>query len=160
MATFLLYWNPHFSSYKIERFQEDFDFMDGHRVLTENDDWYRCPDDFNWSIVEHEKAHEGDKFIFVKVGYSKPTGIIGIGHFISEPYQGEDWSGMGRETWYMDLYWDNIIDPTSDKILKTSDLIAAIPEVHWSSGKAGTEVAPEIADKIFALWVKHVKAVK
>ena len=160
MATFLLYWNPYFSSYKMDRFLEEFDFPEGIDVMTADDNWDRSPNDFNWSIVDHEKAHEGDKFVFVKVGYAKPTGIVGIGQFTSDPYVDKDWSGQGRRIYYMDMYWDSVIKPNSDKILKTSDLIAAIPEVHWSRGKAGTEVAPEIAKKIMALWEQHVKSVK
>ena len=34
--------------------------------------------------------------------------------------------------------------------------IDAIPEVHWAGGKAGTEVAPEIAARIEALWKEHL----
>lgn len=49
--TFLLYWNPYFSSYKQERFINDFPFTEGKDVLTDADDWDRSPDMFNWSIV-------------------------------------------------------------------------------------------------------------
>ena len=160
MATFLLYWNPYFSSYKMDRFLDDFDFPEGVDVLTaDNEDWDRSPDFFNWSIVEHEKAHEGDKFFFVKVGYAKPTGIIGVGHFTSEPYVDEDWSGQGRKIYYMDMDWETVIKPTSDKVLKTNVLIDAIPEVIWSKGKAGVEVSPEVAEKIEALWKKHLESI-
>lgn len=161
MATFLLYWNPYFSSYKMDRFLDDFDFPEGVDILTaDNEDWDRSPDFFNWSIVEHEKAHEGDRFFFVKVGYAKPTGIIGVGHFTSEPYISEDWSGQGRKIYYMDMDWETVIKPTSDKVLKTNVLIDAIPEVIWSKGKAGVEVSPEVAEKIEALWKKHLESVK
>ena len=161
MATFLLYWNPYFSSYKMDRFLDDFDFPEGVDVLTaDNEDWDRSPDCFNWSIVEHEKAHEGDRFFFVKVGYAKPTGIIGVGHFTSEPCVDEDWSGQGRKIYYMDMDWETVIKPTSDKILKTNVLIDAIPEVVWSKGKAGVMVSPEVAEKIEAIWQKHLESVK
>ena len=33
MATFLLYWNPYFSSYKLERFLEEFNFPEGKDIL-------------------------------------------------------------------------------------------------------------------------------
>jgi hypothetical protein len=56
----------------------------------------------------------------------------------------------------MDMDWETVINPTSDKILKTHDLIAAIPEVHWASGKAGVMIAPEIAEKVEALWHDHL----
>lgn len=160
MATFLLYWNPHFSSYKLSRFLEEFDFPEGKDVLTEDDDWDRSPNDFDWSIIEHEKAHEGDRFVFVKVGYEKPTGIIGVGYFNSYPFEDEDWSGQGRKTFYMGMDWESVIKPTSDKILKTNVLVDAIPEVIWSKGKAGVMVSPEVAEKIEALWQKHLASVK
>ena len=160
MATYLLYWNPFFSSYKMDRFLRDFNFPDGKDVLSDEPDWDRSPDFFNWSILEHEKAVKGDRFIFIKVGYEKPTGIIGVGTFTSDPYVDEDWSGQGRNIYYMDMRWDSVVNPTSDKVLKTNVLIDAIPEVIWSKGKAGVEVAPEIAAKIEALWQKHLESVK
>ncbi len=156
MATFLLYWNPFFSSYKLDRFLDEFDFPEGADVLTDLDEWDRSPNDFDWSIVEHEKAHAGDRFVFIKVGYEKPTGIVGVGHFTSEPFLGDDWSGQGRKVYYMKMDWESVIKPTSDKILKTHKLIEVIPEVMWSKGKAGVEVAPDIADKIESLWHDHL----
>ena len=160
MATFLLYWNPYFSSYKLDRFLDEFDFPEGVDVLTDEDEWDRSPNFFDWSIVEHEKAHAGDRFVFVKVGYEKPTGIVGVGHFTTDPFLDEDWSGQGRKIYYMKMDWEAVINPTSDKILKTNKLIEAIPEVMWSKGKAGVEVAPEVAEKIEALWHKHLESVK
>ena len=152
MNTFLLYWNPYFSSYKLDRFLNDFHFPEGKDVLTLFDEWDRSPDGFNWSVAEHEKAHAGDRFVFVKVGYGKPTGIVGVGTFTSDPYIDKDWSGQGRKVYYMDMEWETVIRPNSDSVLKTSDLIKAIPEVMWSRGQAGVEVAPEIAEKIDNLW--------
>ena len=156
MNTFLLYWNPFFSSYKLERFLEEFDFPEGEDILTNLDEWDRSPNDFDWSVAEHEKAHAGDRFIFVKVGYEKPTGIVGVGHFTSEPFAGKDWSGQGRKTYYMKMDWESVIKPTSDLILKTNVLIDAIPEIMWSKGKAGVMIAPEVAEKVYALWNDHL----
>ena len=160
MKTFLLYWNPYFSSYKLDRFLDEFNFPEGKDVLTEDDDWDRSPNDFDWSIIEHEKAHEGDRFIFVKVGYEKPTGIIGVGHFNSDPFEDEDWSGQGRKTYYMGMDCESVIKPTSDKVLTTNVLIDVIPEIIWTKGKAGVMVPPEVAEKIEALWQKHLESVK
>ena len=156
MKTFLLYWNPHFSSYTPERFLNDFDFTEGKDVLTDEDCWDRSPSFFNWSVIEHEKAHEGDRFIFIRVGYEKPTGMVGVGTFTSEPYIDNDWSGQGRKVYYMDMDWESVVDPTSDKILKTEILTQAIPEIDWTRGKSGVEVAPEIAERIEALWQKYL----
>ena len=156
MNTFLLYWNPFFSSYKLDRFLDEFDFPEGVDVLTEFEEWGHSPNDFDWSITEHEKAHAGDRFIFIKVGYDKPTGIVGVGHFTTEPFIGEDWSGQGRKIFYMKMEWESVIKPTSDKILKTNVLIDAIPEITWSKGKAGVMIAPEVAEKVETLWQDHL----
>ena len=160
MNTFLLYWNPFFSSYKLERFLDEFDFPEGVEVLTADDEWERSPNCFDWSVVEYEKAHEGDRFVFVKVGYEKPTGIIGVGHFSSEPFLDEDWSCQGRKIYYMKMDWEYVIKPTSDKVLKTNKLIEAIPEIMWSKGKAGVMITPEVAEKIETIWQKHLEEVK
>lgn len=158
--TFLLYWNPYFSSYKIERFMNDFKFANGRDILSDDDEWDKSPDRFNWSVAEYDKAHAGDRFIFIRVGYEKPTGIVGVGHFTSEPYRAEDWSGQGRAIYYMDMEWETVINPRSDLVLKTHELIKAIPEIMWSKGRAGVIVAPEIAAKIDLLWKNHIDAIK
>ena len=156
MSTFLLYWNPYFSSLKMERFLRDFSFPEGKDVLTMYDEWDRSPDSFNWSVHEHDKAQSGDRFVFVKVGREKPTGIVGVGSFTSDPYVDGDWSGQDRETYYMDMEWDTVINPTSDSILKTSELIGAIPDVDWSRGSSGVMVSPEVAEKIETAWHDHL----
>ncbi len=156
MKTFLLYWNPHFSSYTVERFLADFPFAEIQDVLTMWNEWDRSPAGFNWSVVEHEKAHAGDRFVFVRVGFEKPTGIVGVGQFTSEPYQDRDWSGQGRKVYYLDMKWESVINPTSDKLLPTAKLIKAIPEIDWTRGHSGVEVSPEVADKINTLWHNHL----
>ena len=158
MNTFLLYWNPHFSSYTLERFAGDFNFngsAHGNCLIAPSDSG-AMPDDFDWSIVEHEKAHEGDRFIFIRVGYEKPTGIVGVGFFKSEPYRGEDWSGQGRDIWYMAMEFDAVVNPESDKILPTAEIAALVPEINWTRGKAGVMVSPEIAARIMAAWDSHL----
>ena len=124
--------------------------------MTEFDVWDHSPNDFDWSILEHEKAHVGDRFVFIKVGYDKPTGIVGVGHFTTEPFVDEDWSGQGRKVYYMKMEWESVIKPTSDKILKTDVLTDAIPEITWSKGQAGVMIAPEIAEKVETLWHDHL----
>ena len=160
MKTFLLYWNPFFSSYTPERFQNDFRFPEGKNVLTDEDDWDRSPSFFNWSVVEHEKARKGDRFIFIRVGYEKPTGMVGVGTFTSDPYIDRDWSGQGRKVYYLDMRWESVVNPASDSILKTAALAEAIPEIDWTRGRSGVEIAPEIADKIETLWQQHLESIK
>ena len=160
MATFLLFWNPFFSSYKLQRFLNEFNFASGRNVLRSAEkDWDRSPNFFDWSIIEHEKAHKGDRFFFIRVGYEKPTGLIGAGHFVSEPFEDEDWSGQGRKTYYVKMVWEDIVNPVSDKVLKTEDLAVAIPEIVWTKGKAGVMISEDVAAKLEALWSKHLEEI-
>ena len=48
---------------------------------------------------DHDKARDGDKFFMVKVGPGV-NGVVMSGEFTSDPYQGEDWSGKGRQVFY------------------------------------------------------------
>ena len=158
MNTFLLYWNPYFSSYKPYRFTEDFDF-EGQDCLDDKHNADSMAYDFNWSVVEHNKAHAGDRFFFIRVGYEKPTGLIGSGYFTSEPYQSDDWSGQGRVVFYMDMEFDKIVNPASDKVLSTEDLKIAIPEIEWTRGRAGVMVSMSIAQRLETLWNEHFVSV-
>ena len=105
----------------MDRFESD--------LLDMSDGW--APDDFNWSVWEHGKARNGDKFFMVKVGPGT-NGIVMSGEFTSEPYQGEDWSGKGRQVFYMDMELKEMIHPdrcplfTSEELAKEFHLILHI----------------------------------
>ncbi len=158
MNTLILTWNTYFSSYKLDRFFGDFHFPAGKDILTDADNWDRSPDHFNWSIADYPNAHAGDRFFFIRVGYEKPTGIVGVGHFTSEPYEDIDWSGQDHPTRYMDMDFETIVNPTTDKVLPTAKLATAIPEIDWTRGKSGRIVSPEIASKLEELWRRHLES--
>ncbi len=136
MNTIILFWNPGISSYTIERLRDDLD-MEQHVS--------------NWSVWEHEKAHQGDRFFMVRCGEGK-TGICMSGRFSSEPYIDEDWSGKGREVYYMDLMADTVIDPDILPILSTEILSREIPSFDWSGGHSGRSLPAEEAEKLEKLW--------
>ncbi|HBH09459.1 MAG TPA: hypothetical protein DDX40_08695 [Rikenellaceae bacterium] len=80
------------------------------------------------------------------------TGICMSGIFTSEPYRGEDWSGKGRETYYMNMNIQQATDPDKFVIIKTSNLLEAIPDFDWKGGRSGRlldEAAAEKLDKLF-----------
>ena len=136
MCTIILFWNPGISSYTIERLRED---LSNHSHVS------------NWSVWEHDKAHKGDRFFMVRCGEGK-TGICMSGRFSSEPYQGEDWSGKGREVYYMDIRADIVIDPDILPILSTEILSQKIPSFDWSGGHSGRLLPVEEAEKLEKLW--------
>jgi len=136
MNTIILFWNPAISSYTIERLRED---MANYAHVS------------NWSVWEHDKAHKGDRFFMVRCGEGK-TGICMSGRFRSEPYRDEDWSGKGREVYYMDLMADTVIDPDILPILSTEVLSENIPSFDWSGGHSGRLLSAEETERLEKLW--------
>jgi hypothetical protein len=165
MSTIILFWNPDISSYSMERH---------HSLLA--DDMSEL-DTFNWSVWEHERAHEGDLFFMVRCK-NRPvpgklnrwgkqlwepviddtTGICMAGEFISEPYCGEDWSGKGRETFYMDMSIRQASDPDKFVILKSADLLEEIPNFDWKGGHSGRLLAQADAARLKKLFEASRKA--
>ena len=141
MNTIILFWNPDISSYTIERLRED---LSNYAHVG------------NWSVWEHDKAHKGDRFFMVRCGKGK-TGICMSGRFRSEPYQDEDWSGEGREVYYMDLMADTVIDPDLLPILSTEVLSKIIPSFDWSGGHSGRALPVEHAEKLEKLWEEFLE---
>lgn len=144
MNTFILFWNPVISSYKLDDFQEEL----------QEEAWLL--DDMNWSVWEHEKAREGDRFFMVRCGEGK-TGICMSGKFTSDPYKGEDWSGRGRETYYMDLEPDVMIHPEYRPILSTERLMLSLPGFDWRGGHSGRLLESEMAERLEELWAEFLE---
>lgn len=144
--TFILMWNPSISSYTIERFNSDLkDMAEGFFL-----------DDFNWSVWDHEQARDGDRFYMVKVGPGT-NGIVMSGTFISDPYQGEDWSGKGRTVFYMDMEIEEMIHPDRCPLLTSERLAIEIPDFAWDGGHSGRILTEEQADKLAILWDRYLK---
>lgn len=145
MNTFVLMWDPSISSYKMEQFEEELIAIDSTH--------------FNWSVWEHEKAHDGDRFFLVRVGTGN-VGIVMSGFFISDPYEGEDWSGKGRETYYMDMEPDFMVHPEKASILTADVLMKEIPEFDWTGGHSGRLLDEDAAGKLEMLWADYLYANK
>ena len=144
--TFILMWNPSISSYTMDRFEEDLrDMADGF-----------MPIDFNWSVWDHDQARDGDKFYMVKVGPGS-NGIMMSGTFVSDPYQGEDWTGKGRTVFYMDMEIFDMIHPDRCPVLSSERLAEEIPDFEWNGGHSGRILTEEQAEKVAILWDKFLE---
>lgn len=139
--TFILEWRPAISSYKMENFEEEFEHLD--------DAW------FNWSVWEWQDLVPGDEFFMIKCGEGV-TGIVMHGFFDSEPYQGEDWSGKGREVYYADLDPDTMIHPDRCPLLTTEALEEVMPDFQWNGGHSGRVLPGEYAIKLRAMWQEYL----
>ena len=140
--TFLLKWNPAISSYTMER-------LDNDMAEWSQDNWWN--DDFDWSVCEWQKARKGDRFFMVRVGEGN-TGIFAAGRFTSEPYQGEDWSGKGREVYYMQMMFEAVFHPERSEIISTEELVRELPHLDWQKGHSGQLVEKEDAVRLELMW--------
>ena len=142
MATYILFWNPAFSSYTMERFLNDFDLQ----VRVDN-----------WSFYEHEKVEPGDKFYMVRCGEGK-TGVVMRGFIWSRSYVDEDWSPKKRKPiYYADIWWTVMINPeTAEKRLTPDLLTEAIPDFNWYGGHSGRRLTVKQANALDKLWVNYL----
>lgn len=141
--TFILMWNPAFSSVTVE----------DHLYCIENFDEVT----FNWSVYEWEKAHEGDRFYLVRVGEGK-TGIVMSGLFTSEPYVADDWNKNrgSKQIHYMDMRPNFIVNPETMPIVTTAQLHEAIPDFEWTKGHSGVLLSEQQARKLEDLFAEYL----
>ena len=146
MKVFVLEMNPEISSYRMEDFRAELENFGGA--------W------FNWSVWDWKEAHDGDMFYLIKCGGEGPNGIVMQGHFTSEPYAGEDWSGKGRLTYYMDMQPEYMIDPLYNEILTTEALDKAMPGFQWKGGHSGRVLPFEYALRLEEMWTAYLEKQK
>lgn len=143
--TFLLKWNPAISSYTMERLDNDIsEWADGY--------W---SDDFDWSVYEWQKARKGDRFFMVRVGDGN-TGVFAAGRFTSEPFKDEDWSGKGREVYYMQMEFEAVFHPERVGIIPTEELERELPNIDWRKGHSGQLLDKESAERLELMWRDYV----
>ena len=141
MKTVILKWNPAFSSYSMLRYLYDMRELNLHNRF-----------DYNWSVWDYDQIHKGDRFYWLKVGQYGQIGIVGMGTVTSAPYTGEDWSGKGRETYYVNFFPELLLNPDALPILTADELTAAIPDFEWTGGHSGLVLTDAQAARLDALW--------
>lgn len=153
-STFLLRWNPAISSYTMERLDNDIEFY-ASQFSPYNEEWAE-EDDFDWSVYEWKKAQKGDRFFMVRVGEGK-TGIFAAGYFTSDPYKSDDWSGKGREVYYMRMGFEAIFHPERTDIITIEELQRELPDINWEKGHSGELLTPNDAARLEQIWEEHLE---
>lgn len=149
MATVIFKWNPAFSSYEMLSFLRDlFNYKS-------DPDYVK----FDWSVWDYDKITDGDEFYWVKVGLGQ-TGIVGHGKITSEPYEGRDWSGKGRKTFYVDFEPDVLINPDALPLLGCQQLAKSIPDFEWDKGHSGLVLNDNQANVLRGIWAEYLKVNK
>ena len=145
MSTVIFKWNPAFSSSPMIGYLDNlYRICHGEKVQ------------FDWSVWDYDKIQEGDRYYWVKLGYGQ-TGIVSSGKIIKAPYQGEDWSGKGRVTYYVDYEPDVMINPDTLPILTSKELTTEIPDFDWYKGHSGIVLNEQQAANLEILWHKFIE---
>ena len=145
MKTVIFKWNPAFSSYSMLHYLHD---MYNLRLSDESD--------YNWSVWDWQQISKGDRFYWVKVGMYGQTGIVASGTITSKPYKGEDWSGRGRETYYVDFLPNLLLNPDALPILTCHELEQTIPDFEWAKGHSGLVLSDDQAARLDHLWKEFI----
>ena len=141
MRTFILFWNPETSSFKLDDFQKQILLISTNKP--------------KWSVWDYEEACSGDRFFMVRCGEGN-TGICMSGYFASDPCKGEGESGDGREVYKVKLEADTAIHPDYRPILTTEELTKAIPDFDWTGGHSGILLDDSHAIELEMLWRKFL----
>jgi hypothetical protein len=140
MATYILKWNPAISSYRMIDYLRDMEWcLSGGTPY------------MNWSVWDYQRIKKGDVVYMLKVGEG-PTGVIAKGKVKSRAYRGEDWSGKGRTTYYVDFEPTCMISPDCAPILSTSALMESIPDFDWGGGHSGVMLTDVQSTGIDEMW--------
>jgi hypothetical protein len=87
----------------------------------------------------------------VRVGEGN-TGVFAAGRFTSEPYKSEDWSGKGREVYYMKMEFEAVFHPERTAIISTEELERELPHLDWQKGHSGQMLNIDDAVKLELMW--------
>ncbi len=132
---YLMRWNPTISSFKEEDYEDC--------VANELRGMFRM----NWSIADWEEARRGDLFFMMRTGDDK-AGIVFNGHFVSDPYPGDDWAGSTKRRMYVDLVCTNAAEPGEGPIISLEALKRAMPDFEWEKGRSGVLLTDDMVAKM------------
>ena len=137
----LISWNP-----------ENWDWYDYDRTCAKT-----TPEDTfidSWSCTS-KKPRIGDEIFLIKLG-DKPRGIIGHGFVHRESYSGVHYdtgkAEKGKQSNYIDVEFDCLLNHKTEKILFQDDLKTQCPSQTWSPQSSGIEIKAEVVPSLQNLW--------
>ncbi|MBX2983347.1 MAG: hypothetical protein KF843_11790, partial [Flavobacteriales bacterium] len=94
----------------------------------------------------------GDRIFLLKVG-TEPKGIIAAGFSTSTPFYEKHWSGENKDTLYIDVDFEVLLNPDQEPIL-TVDILKTgnLAQQNWRPMASGISVRPELVDELEAVW--------
>lgn len=139
MRTYLFVWNPKLWSW--DNIEECIDQVD----LTG-----KCPE--NWSCGNTKSILPGDRIFLIKVG-TQPKGLVGAGFATTAPYLGKHWSGENKESNYIDIDFEVILNSDKEPILTLDILkVGNLSKQYWTPPASGISIRPELVAELEEVW--------
>jgi hypothetical protein len=139
VSTYLLTWNPR--RYEWEDFDENFKEFKTKGYL-----------DYTWSCGGTKRIKKCDRLFLIRQVMG-PRGIFASGWATSEVYPGEHWDDNGKIANYVDLRFDVLLDPLTDKIITREELDKGkLKKGNWSTRASGITIPPDVAIALERKW--------
>jgi len=139
MKTFLFAWNP--KKWTWTTLEQDIEQVD----LTG-----RCSR--RWSCGNTKSIQPGDRIFLLKVG-PEPKGIIAAGFATSTPFYERHWSGENKDTLYIDVDFEVLLNSDQELILTVDRLNTGnLAKQNWRPRGSGNSIKPVIVDELEAVW--------
>ena len=144
MKTYLLVWNP--KRWSWDHIEKNIEEVNKFGWCSEN-----------WSCGNNKSIEPGDRVFLIKVG-TEPKGIVGAGTVMTSPYEGKHWSGENKETLYIDIEFEALLNPEKEPILTLDILqVGKIAKQHWTPQSSGISIQPELVEELEAVWFDFLK---
>jgi 5-methylcytosine-specific restriction protein A len=143
--TFLFAWNP--TKWQWADLKENIDYLDKVGCL-----------ESRWSCGKSKKIKKGDRIFLVRLG-EEPKGLMGSGYAKSSCYLAPHWNGKNGEfTNYVDIEFDILIDPDSQKIFGKGLLEKIDPRglQNWFPQQSGINIKHEIVGELESNWFHFI----
>lgn len=112
-------------------------------------------DDSSWTIA-NKAVKSGDRLYLIRLG-KEPKGLMGSGWATTGPYQDAHYDETStKNTDYVKLKWDALLDPERDGLLPLADLQKSFPDIHWTPHSSGIAISAETQGEIEKLWKAHL----
>jgi 5-methylcytosine-specific restriction protein A len=139
MKTYLFLWNP--KKWNWDTLEQDIDSVNMTGTYSGR-----------WSCGNNKSIESGDRVFLMKVG-TDPKGIIGSGYAKSTPFKDNHWDGSKKDTLYIEIEFELLLNPSIDPILTLDVLMSGnLQKQNWIPMSSGVSIKPEVVDELENTW--------
>ncbi len=110
-----------------------------------------------WSCSGVVNLEVGDRLVLLKQG-TPPRGIIGVAKATSKTFLADRWDGTDRSTRYVNLEWEQLLDPLSKAPLAIEQLSQhAQDSYYWHPQRSGQKLPADIGEEIERALRRHIE---